>query len=404
MNGVSVTVSPPLDVRRLRMDTPACEGVIHLNNAGAALVPAAVSTAIHAHLALEERLGGYEAADAAGDAIAATYRAMEALLGAPEGSVALTSSATESFTLAISSVHWRPGDLLLTTRDDYVSNQIQYLSLARRFGVEVVRAPDAPEGGVDLIALEELIHRRRPRLVSITHVPTSSGLVQPIEAVGALCRARGVPLLIDACQSVGQMPIDVEAIGCDFLSGTARKFLRGPRGAGFLYIAPRLLEAGWEPLFPDLRGADWVAEDLYQPAMDARRFESWEFAWALVLGTGAAAQYALEIGVEPMQARIRALAGLAREELAKLPGVRVLDRGPELCGIVTASFPGWDAAELVRVLRIRGVHTSALDRSSAVFDFDQKGIETALRISPHAYNTEDEILRAVAAMKEVLRS
>src|SRR5690606_19973398 len=182
------------------------------------------------------------------------------------------------------------------------------LSLAERFGVEVVRVPDAPEGGVDLAEMEAVIHRRRPKLVAVTHIPTNSGLVQDVAAIGRMCRARDVTYLVDGCQSVGQMPVDVEAIGCDFFSATARKYLRGPRGAGFLFVSERVAERGLEPLFPDLRGADLVAPDLYQPAHGARGFETWEFAWALVLGTGEAARYALGVGLEAARDRARALA------------------------------------------------------------------------------------------------
>lgn len=397
-----VSADSPLDIHRLRADTPGCAHRNHLNNAGAALMPLPVVTAIRQHLQLEEEIGGYEAAAARQEAVAGAYAAVETLLEAAPGTVAFTGSATESFTQALSSVPWKPGDVLLTTRDDYASNQIQYLSLARRMGVELVRAPDADEGGLDLPAMEELIHRRRPRLVAVTHIPTSSGLVQPVAEVGRMCRSRGIPYLVDACQSVGQMPLDVEEIGCDFLSATARKFLRGPRGAGFLYVSPRILDAGWEPLFPDLRGADWVDADLYQPAPDARRFESWEFFHGLVLGMGAAARYATDCGLEALQDRIRTLARLARSTLGALPGVRVLDRGSELGGIVTLAVDGWDAEALVPELRTRRINTSALTRVSAVLDFDARGIETALRVSPHAYNTPWEIDELAAALEELV--
>jgi selenocysteine lyase/cysteine desulfurase len=394
--------SASLDLATLRADTPGCAHRNHLNNAGAALMPTPVLDAVRDHLRLEEETGGYEAADARQEELARAYVDVEALLEAQPGTVAFTGSATESFTQALSSVPWRPGDVLLTTRDDYASNQIQYLSLARRMGVELVRAPDAEEGGLDLPAMEELIHRRRPRLVAVTHIPTNSGLVQPVAAVGRMCRSRGIPYLVDACQSVGQMPLDVEEIGCDFLSATARKFLRGPRGAGFLYVSPRILDSGWEPLFPDLRGADWVGADLYQPAPDARRFETWEFSHGLLLGMGAAARYAMDLGLPAVRDRIRALAALARRTLGAIPGVTVLDRGPELGGIVTLSVTGWDAVALVPELRKRRINTSALTRVSAVMDFDARGIETALRVSPHVYNTPEEIEALAVALGELV--
>ncbi len=387
-----------LDLERLRNETPGCAHRIHLNNAGASLVPVPVLEAVRSHLTLESEIGGYEAADLRSGAIAEAYRNMEALLGAPPASVAFTENATASFVQALSAIPFREGDLLLTTRHDYVSNQLQYLSLEERFRIRVERVPDGPEGGVDAGAMVETIHRKRPRLVAMTHIPTNSGLVQDPTLVAQACRAREIPFLLDACQSVGQMEVDVSALGCTFLAGTARKFLRGPRGVGFLYVDPDALEAGLTPLFPDLRGADWVADDLMQPAPDARRFENWEFAWALVLGMGEAARYAREVGEEVIRTRAWRLAGHLRDRLTDLPGTRVLDRGPILSAIVTVSIEGHDPTELVRQLRERHINTSSVDRGSALLDFDEKGVEGALRISPHYFNTEAEVDGVVEAL------
>jgi selenocysteine lyase/cysteine desulfurase len=361
-------------------------------------MPEPVLRAVQDHLDLEARIGGYEAAAARGDAIEGTYTAMAELLGAEAGQVAFTDSATTSFSTALSAVPFKPGDVLVTTRDDYASNQIMYLALKARLGIEVVRAPDTPEGGVDVLQMAEIIHRRRPRLVAVTHIPTNSGLVQPVAAIGRECRDRDILYLVDACQSVGQLPLDMEAIGCDFLTGTSRKFVRGPRGMGFLALSQKVLDRGLEPLFIDMRGADWVDDDMYQPAFDAQRFESWEFSYANLLGIGEAARYALTLGVDRTWARARALARHARQRLASLPGARVLDRGEELCAIVTVAIEGRDPPEIVHALREKGINTSALDRASGVIDFDEKGVEGALRVSPHYYNTEDEIEALVEAL------
>lgn len=392
-----------LDLTHLRADTPSCSHRIHLNNAGASLMPRPVLDAISGHLELEAHIGGYEAAAEAAGEIEAAYGAVADLLATSPGNVAFTEHATASFVQALSSVPLKAGDVVLTTRSDYVSNQIQYLSLSERLGVEVIRAPDAPEGGVDVQAMQELIHRRRPKLVAVTHVPTNSGLVQDIATIGSFCRARDVLYLVDACQSVGQMPVHPEALGCDFLSATARKFLRGPRGAGFLWVSDRALDAGLAPLFPDLRGADWVAGDLFQPAPGARRFETWEFAWALVLGTGAAARYAADVGVEEIHERTSTLAATLREALAALPGARVLDRGPELCAIVTVHVEGHDPATLVSRLRERHINTSSQTRLDAVLDYEAKDVEGALRISPHYFNTEQDLATLVDALADLLQ-
>ena len=398
-----MTVAAASDLARWRAETPGCERLVHLNNAGAALMPRTVRDAIDAHLDLEERLGGYEAAEAQTAPMQEAYEGVARLLGARARNIALVQNSTIAFAQAISAFDFGPGDVLLTSRADYASNQIMYLSLARRRGVEIVRAPDAPEGGVDADEVRRLVSRRRPALVALTWVPTNSGLVQPVEAVGRICREAGVPYLVDACQAVGQMPIDVQRIGCDYLTATSRKFLRGPRGVGFLYVSDQRLEAGAHPLLVDMHGATWVEADAFDLTPDARRFESWEFAPALVLGLGAAAAYALDVGLATARDRARQLAAYARTRLATVPGVRVLDRGPELCAIVTAALAGRDPKEIKLALRARGINTSSPEREDAVIDMDEKQASSALRISPHYYNTKEEIDTAVEALEDVLR-
>jgi selenocysteine lyase/cysteine desulfurase len=392
----------PDELSHFRADTPGCAERIHLNNAGAALMPRPVLEAVRAHLDLEARIGGYEAAAARRDEIGAAYEAVAGLLGCAARNVAFMENATVAYAQVLSAVPFERGDVILTSRDDYVSNQLMFLSLARRCGAELVRAPTAPEGGVDVEALVALMDRRRPRLVALTHVPTNSGLVQPVEVVGRLCRERELLYLVDACQSVGQLPLHVDRIGCDFLSATSRKFLRGPRGSGFLYVSDRVLAAGFQPLFIDLHGATWTAADAYEVNPSASRFENWEFAYALLLGTGAAARYATRVRVERIAPRTAELGDRARRGLAAA-GLRVLDRGPTLCGIVTCVIPGHEAASFHAALEARGINTSVSTRPYALLDFLDKGVEWALRLSPHYYNTEEEVDLAVEAIVEQAR-
>jgi selenocysteine lyase/cysteine desulfurase len=391
-----------LDVDRLRAETPGTRNVNHLNNAGASLMADPVLQAVSEHLDLEARIGGYEAEAARHSEIETVYDSIGELIGADPQNVAITDNATGAFIQALSAIPFAEGDVIVTTRNDYVSNQIMFLSLASRFGVEILRAPDQPKGGVDVRALEKLLHRKRPKLVAVTQVPTSSGLVQPVADVGALCRQREILYLVDACQSLGQMPVDVGDIGCDFLTATSRKFLRGPRGAGFLYVSDHALELGLEPLFPDLRGADWIEENLYQPAPGARRFENFEAPVAMVLGMGRAARYATDLGLEAIRDRAWALAESARERLAEVSGLSVQDRGEELCAIVTIATEDHNPLDLLRALRKEGIHTSRTSRDMAIFDFEDKGVEQVLRISPHYYNTEEEIGACVDALSRLV--
>jgi selenocysteine lyase/cysteine desulfurase len=390
-----------LDLDRLRAATPGCENRIHFNNAGAGLMPRPVLDAMTQHLELEAEIGGYEAADARQDRVDDFYAATAELLGCEPRNVAFAPSATDAFARALSSVPFASGDLILTTLDDYISNQIAFLSLRKRFGVEVVHAPNRPEGGVDVPAMAKLMEERRPRLVAATHVPTNSGLVQPVAAIGRHCRQLDLLYLVDACQSVGQYRVDVGEIGCDFLSATCRKFLRGPRGSGFLFVSDRALAAGYEPLFIDMRGARWVAFERYAPVETAARFEDWEFSYAGVLGAGAAARYALSVGVDAIADRAPALGRRLRDGLAEIDGVRVLDRGPELCAIVTLSIGGTSSDVAKDELAARGINSAVSLREYALYDFTDKAVEDCVRLSPHYYNTEQEVDDVVAAVREL---
>jgi selenocysteine lyase/cysteine desulfurase len=400
---VMAPADPPA-LARWRADTPGCARRVHLNNAGAALTPRVVHQTVTAHLDLEDELGGYEAAEARSDALRGVYQGLGHLIAAGARNLALVQSSTLAFAQALLAFDFAPGDTILTSRADYASNQIMYLSLARRRGIEIIRAPDTPDGGIDPDAVRSLVAHRRPSLVALTWVPTNSGLVQPAEAIGEICRAAEVPYLVDACQAVGQMPVDVEALHCDYLAATSRKFLRGPRGIGFLYVSDRALAAGAHPLLVDMHGASWTDPDAFALAPDARRFETWEMPYALVLGLGAAVAYALEVGISTAHQRAWALAAYARERLARVPGVRVLDRGPTLCAIVTVQPAGRDGAGVKLALRARGINTSSPDREDAVIDMDEKRVSSALRISPHYYNTAEEIDVAAAALEELLSS
>jgi len=394
----------PPELARWRADTPGSDRVIHLNNAGAALQPAAVRDAVLRHLELEQEIGGYEAADARVDALRDAYEAVGRLIGASGRNVAMQQNSTVAFAQAFAAFDLRRGDLILTSRADYASNQIMYLALSRRVGVEVVRAPDAPEGGIDPQAVRELIRRRRPTLLALSWIPTNSGLVQPAEPIGEICRESDIPYILDACQAVGQMPVDVGRLHCDYLAAATRKFMRGPRGVGFLYVSDRALEAGAYPLTVDMHGADWTDPETFALKPDARRFEQWEISHALVLGAGAAAGYALEVGIGKARERSWGLAASVRERLAEMDGIRVLDRGRSLCAIATAELGGRNAERVKLALRARGINTSSPLREDAVIDMDEKRAASAIRISPHYYNTADEIDRALAALAEVLEA
>ena len=386
----------PIDIERARRDTPGASQVLHFNNAGAALMPAPVLQAQLGHLQLEAEIGGYEAAAAADGRIEAIYDSIAGLLNADRSEIALVENATAAWEMAFYSIGFAAGDRILTAEAEYLSNRIAFLQVARRSGAVVDVVPSDESGELDIGALERMIDGR-VKLIAITHVPTNGGLVNPAAAIGRIARAHGILYLLDACQSAGQMPIDVAAIGCDMLSATGRKYLRGPRGTGFLYVRRAVLDR-LEPPFLDLQAASWVEPDRYEMRPDARRFENWERNVAGQLGLGAAVDYALDWGVADIGGRIEPLAAELRRRLAQIPGVSVRDRGRRLCGIVTFTVEERSALDIVAAFRQRRIncHKSALGPTRP--DVQTRGLPDVVRASVHYYNTEEEVARFAAAV------
>lgn len=407
-NNQAANVFSTEEISAFRKDTEGCSNVIHLNNAGASLMPNVVTQSILDHIKLESNIGGYEASALRADAIQQFYVQAGKLFNCKPANIAFTASATDSYTRALSSIPFQSGDIILTDNDDFISNQIQFLSCQKRFGIKIERIKNAPEGGVDLEELEQKLKKLQPRLLAITHIPTNSGLIQPIKSIGEIY-GRYEKLdndktwyILDACQSIGQMKLDIEELKCDFLSVTGRKFLRGPRGTGFLYISDKALQKGLEPLFIDMRGAEWIEKDMYKPREDAMRYEDWEFAYALVLGTRHAIEYCLNIGEDKIWQQVKLLSDFMRRELSIMDKVRVLDRGPEVGGLITFTVQESQPKYLVNELLKRKINVVPSYRNFAVIDFDEKQVEWAIRASPHYFNTMDEINEFLYALKQII--
>ncbi|MEA2000312.1 MAG: aminotransferase class V-fold PLP-dependent enzyme [Actinomycetota bacterium] len=391
-----------MDIAQIRAETPGAAEVIHLNNAGASLPPAVVVDTAVQYLQEEATVGGYELADRRGEDLAGVYRSVAGVIGAHEDEIALVDNATRAWDMAFYSLAFKPGDRILTTTTEYAANFIAYLQVAGRTGAMIEVVPDAPTGEIDVAALEAMIDDR-VRLISINHMPTNGGLVNPAVAVGRVARDAGITYLLDACQTVGQMPIDVDEIGCDLLSATSRKYLRGPRGVGFLYVRDTLIES-LDPVSLDLHAASWVAPDRYEVRSDAKRFETWESSSALRLGLGAACDYALNLGLDAIWDRVASLAAILRTALVSIPGVTVHDKGSVQGGIVTFSVadvgPGAVKAELAK----HGVNVSTTTAFSARIDMEQRGLDDIVRASVHCFNTEEELDTALAVISGLAAS
>jgi cysteine desulfurase/selenocysteine lyase len=388
------------DIARLRAETAGCEHSIFFNNAGASLQPRPVVARVIEHLRLEEQVGGYEAADRVAPELEGLYGSVARLLHCAPEEIALLENATRAWEMAFYGLHFSPGDRIVTTANEYASNYIAFLQVAQRTGAEIQVVESDQAGEVDLEALGKLLDHR-VKLIALTHVPTNGGLVQPAAKVGELARRAGIPFLLDATQSAGQMHLDVNVLGCDMLSATGRKYLRGPRGTGFLYVRSGMLEH-MEPPSLDLHAATWVSQDKFEIRRDAKKFETWESSAAVRLGFGVAIEYALALGLENIERRVQALAALLRERLEQIKGVTVRDQGRIRCGIVTFTCEGHDATEVMQWLRANGIAVRTTERSATRIDMERRGLEELVRASVHYYNTESEIERLCDAVREYL--
>lgn len=389
----------PIDVAAERARTAlGAEGAAHhhLNSAGSALPTSTTLAAVIDHLVLEAEIGGYEAGAIARPRLEAVYAAAGALIGVAGEDIALVESATVGWRRAVDAMRLSAGDRVLATRTTYVSSALQLLEMERD-GVKIEVVPDDAEGRLDLDALEAAL-REPAALVAATHVPTSSGRVEPVVAIGALAGAAEVPYLLDATQSVGQLPLDVGEVGCDALVTTGRKFLRAPRGTGFLYVARDFLDR-LRPTAPDVRGALWSGEHEFELADSARRFETWEAAHALRLGLGVALAEAQETGIENVAAHVSGLSALLRARLVEeVAGARIVDPPGSESGIVTFVIDGEEPQETQDRLKRAGCHTVVVPASHGRWDLQPRGLSAVVRASFHVYNGADDIEAVVGAL------
>jgi len=394
MHGVSNDgIDTGIDLDAVRAETPGCLDQVFLDSAGSSLPPERVVDEVVAHLRREAAVGGYRAAAERADDLADVAGSVGRLLGCTPDSVALTDSATRAWNLLVTALPWQPGDRVLVCGVEYASNAIVLLHLAHTHGISVEVVPSDASGRVDLCALEAMLDER-VRLVSLVHVPTNGGLVNPVAPVVTLAHSVGALVLLDACQSVGQLTIDVGALGVDALSGTGRKWLRGPRGTGFLYLRPSLA-ATLEPTAADLRGAVWTSDSTYELRPDAARFELWEYDVAARLGLRVAVDYLLSLGADVVERSVRSRAAYLRSSLATVPGVDVHDHGDDLCGLVSFTVAGSAPEAVKAALEEVGVTVTVSGLPSTRLDMTARGLPAVVRASPHYFVTTDQLDRAV---------
>ncbi len=376
---------------KARAETPGCKNVLHFNNAGAALMSEAVIDAVLDHIRLESEIGGYEAAERKQKDTERLYGAAASMLNCKAEEIAFIENATRAWDMAFYSIPFRSGDRILTAAAEYASNFISFLQISRKSGAVIDVIPSDESGAVSVEALASMMDQR-VKLIAITHVPTNGGLVNPAAAIGKIAREANVLYLLDACQSAGQMPLDVKQIGCSMLSATGRKYIRGPRATGILYVDRRIIEM-LEPAFLDLHAATWKTLEQYEIRPDAKRFENWEQNHSGKIGLATAIDYARQWGLDQIYKRVQYLAEMLRERLVQIPKVKVHDLGKEKCGIVTFSVEGVEPYHIKSELAARKINVTVSPKSSTLIDMRSRGLENLVRASVHYYNNEEEVGR-----------
>ena len=387
-----------MNLAKIRAETPGTAARIHFDNAGSSLAPEKVYKVQKQHLDREAQIGGYLAAEEAGERLEAVYTSIARLIGANADEIGIMASATDAWDRAFYSVlqDMKPGDRIITSQTEYRANFVAYLHAEKRHGIRISVIDHDETGAIDLLALENSIDDK-VRLIALSHVPSSAGHILPASKVGKIARAADIPFLLDACQSLGQLQVDVEDIGCDILTGTGRKFLRGPRGMGFLYFRRELLEKT-DPVMMTNQGAEWVAPDQYEKRHDARVFEAWERNAAGQLGLGTAIDYALGLGMDAIELRAGALAVRLRDGLRAIPGVTIADLGHDLSAIVTFQMAGYAPGEIKALLEQNNIAGQVAVAEHTLLDMTRRGFHELVRLSPHYYNTEEEVDRTITLL------
>ena len=388
-----------IDVEKVRAETRGCSDLIHFNNAGASLMPAPVADYLYAFLREEEMKGGYETRSLRNADIEGFYKSVALLLNAKPKEIAFVENATRAWDMVFYALPLGPGDKILTTISEYGSNLIAYLHRAKQTGAELVIVPSDKNGQIDVNALEQNIDKKT-KLISISHIPTGGGLINPAHDVGRIAKKYAIPFLLDACQSVGQIHLDVKAIGCDFLSGTGRKYLRGPRGTGFLYVQEDWIER-LEPPLLDQFAAELIDAGTYEVRTDAKRFENWERYFAGQAALGKAADYAMELGLKTIERRVFDLAACLRTELQETGFVTLTDQGAKKCGIVTFEHLRLNAEQVKIQLSNHKINVSTSSGSGMKLSYLDRSLDGIVRASVHYYNTEDEINKFVEALRSL---
>ncbi|HEX6972074.1 MAG TPA: aminotransferase class V-fold PLP-dependent enzyme [Limnochordia bacterium] len=374
-------------IDRIRAALPVLRRAVYLNAGTAGPVPARAVAAMQK--AAQEELTtprtGESYFRAAAERADSIRRRIAALLGADADEITLTAGTTEGVNIAAWALRWQPGDEIVSANTEHPGGLFPLFALRERFGL-TLRLADLMEPPADVVAALSALMTRRTRLIVLSHVAWSTGERYPIEAVAELAHAHGALLLVDGAQGAGAAPLHLGTSGVDFYALPGQKWLLGPEGTGALYVRaarlPELLNtyAGYES------AASWNRSAGFLPHPTARRFEVGSRHPVALAGQEAALAWLQEeVGLERAIARIRRLAARLREQLAEVPGVRVLTPAAH-AGLVAFQIGGITPSEAVARLGKEGYLVRWIDAPAAV------------RASCGFYNTEEEIDAFAAAV------
>lgn len=429
---------------------------IHLNHAGASPSPAQVVERVQRHTDLEQSVGGYEAAERASDELEGVYQSVADLIRAGKDEIALVESATVAWTrafyaMADAKLREHPANkrqVILISDAEYAACVVPVCQWARDHGWTVLSIPSTKvdtengivsTGIVDVNMLQTMLDGKYPyknekgetelldpssiAMVCVAHVPTNSGIVNPVEEIGSLIadfnsqKNTGLQhlfYLVDSCQSVGQLDVDVKKIQCTALVATGRKYLRAPRGTGFLYMQK---DANLFPThvdhfsFPvhgiptEYQPGDSIQSLLqYKARDDARRFEFWESNVANKLGLGLAVEHARQISLPAIEKRCHDLSTYLKGRLSSLPTLIVHHPESSTCGIVTFYSTRVDPDTIKAALSKEDIHLSVVPATSTPVDSANMKIQDLVRASISYTTTNEEIDFFVDKLSSVLES
>jgi cysteine desulfurase/selenocysteine lyase len=392
----------PREIQKFRDETKGTSEWTHFNNAGASLPPDVVVETVIQYLSEEAGRGGYETEYKYREQLENVYQLIARLIHAEKDEVAIVENASMAWGLAFNGIRFQRGDIILTSEMEYVTNLLGFLNAEQTQGIQIKVIPNDEQGNFSLQALENAI-TAQTRLIAITHIASTAGSVVPVIEIGKIARRHKILYLVDACQTVGQIPINVKEIGCDILSATGRKYLRGPRGTGFLYVRKEIQET-FKIIFMDGHNAQLINENAFEIRKDCRRFELFEKNRALTLGLGKAIEYALNIGMGRIWQRIQFLAALMRRQLGEIDEITVHDNGEQKSGIVTFSVSGIGSSHVKSELAERKIHVSVGLAKSTLIYMNRNSLSTVVRASIHYYNTEGEINEICDALTSMVKS